>query len=203
MGQTGNSGGGSSPSGDGGSWWSRMSRSEQIVGAVAAAIVVGTFGVVAALIGHSSGSSQARPSGSGPPVVTSSSPATSATKPMTTPDYYLQPTPVVISGNGPDFDTKPLGPGPGPASFSYNTFSLATGGSGTPGFGFAVWTKGGTPTASDCKTWVSTHLVDGVYAPTAGMKICFGTDQGRIGLLVVQPGTSEDQFKAIASVWGS
>lgn len=201
MGQIGNSGGGSSPSGDSGSWWSRMSRSEQIVGAIAGAIVLGAFGVVAALIGHSSGSSQARPSGSGSPAVTSSSLATPATQHKTTPGYYLQPTPVVINGNGPDFDTKPLGPGP--ASFSYNTFSLATGGSSTPGFGIAIWTKGGTPTASDCKTWVSTHLADHVYAPTAGMKICFGTDQGRIGLLVVQPGTSENQFKAIASVWGS
>jgi hypothetical protein len=106
-------------------------------------------------------------------------------------------------GNGLDFDTKPLGAGPGPASFFYNTFALQKGGSSTVGFGFSVWTKGGTPTASDCKTWVSTHLVDHVYAPTAGTKICFGTDLGRIGLLIVQPGTSENQFNAIAMVWGS
>jgi hypothetical protein len=70
----GNSGDGSSPSGDSGSWWSRMSRSEQIIAAVVGAIILGVFGVVAALISRSSGSSQAGPSGTDSPVVTSSSP---------------------------------------------------------------------------------------------------------------------------------
>jgi hypothetical protein len=35
------------------------------------------------------------------------------------------------------------------------------------------------------------------------MKICFKTDQGRIGFLQVMPGTSENQFKATATVWGA
>jgi hypothetical protein len=186
-------------------WWRNPVIVVPAIAVILAAIIGGIITAVLQTGGGSGGaSSSARtPTVSSPTASAAPAPTTGTTTPATTPVYYQRPIPVVISGNGPDFDTKPLGPGPGPASFYYNTFSLATGGSSTPGFGFAVWTKGGTPTASDCKTWVSTHLVDHVYAATAGMKICFGTDQGRIGLLVVQPGTSEDQFKAIASVWGS
>ena len=138
------------------------------------------------------------------PSASSNSITATATPTAAAPNYYQSPISVGISsgGNGLDFDIKPPG-ADGPASFFYNTFALQKGGSSTVGFGFAVWMKGGTPTASDCKTWVSTHLVDHVYAPTAGMKICFGTDEGRIGLLTVQPGTSENQFNAIAMVWGS
>jgi hypothetical protein len=36
------------PSGGGGSWWSRMSRSEQIIAAIVGAIIVGVFGVLTA-----------------------------------------------------------------------------------------------------------------------------------------------------------
>ena len=193
----------SGKSGESTPWWRNPIVVVPAISVILAAIIGGiTTAVLQTGSGSGGASSPTRtPTVSSPTASSTPIPTTSATNHTTTPAYYLQPTPVVISGNGPDFDTKPLGPGPGPASFYYNTFSLATGGSSTPGFGFAVWTKGGTPTASDCKTWVSTHLVGNVYAPTAGMKICFGTDQGRIGLLVVQPGTSENQFKAIASVW--
>ena len=57
--------------------------------------------------------------------------------------------------------------------------------------------------ATDCKTLVSTQQVPFVYQPVEGMKICFKTDQSRIGLLQVMPGTSEDQFKATVTVWGA
>jgi hypothetical protein len=118
----------------------------------------------------------------------------------TRPPIYYQ-GPVLISGfPGLDFDINPPGPGPDAVSIAYNTFSLA-GGSST--VGLAVWKNGGTPTATDCKTWVSTQQVPNVYQPVAGMKICFKTDQGRIGLLQVMPGTSENQFKATATVWGN
>ena len=46
------------PSGNNGGWWSRMSRSEQTMAAIAGAIVAGIFAVIVALIGHSSGSSE-------------------------------------------------------------------------------------------------------------------------------------------------
>ena len=59
-----------SPSGspsprDGGGWWSRMSRSEQIVAAIVGAVIIGTFSVVAALVGHSAGTSGKTSPGSG------------------------------------------------------------------------------------------------------------------------------------------
>jgi hypothetical protein len=109
--------------------------------------------------------------------------------------------PVLISGfPGLDFDINPPRPGPDGVSISYNTFALK-GGSST--VGLAVWKNGGTPMAADCKTLVSTQQVSFVYQPVEGMKICFTTDQGRIGLLQVKPGTSEDQFKATATVWGA
>jgi hypothetical protein len=106
------------------------------------------------------------------------------------PIYYQGP--VLISGfPGLDFDINPPGPGPDAVSISYNTFALK-GGSST--VGLAVWKSGGTPMATDCKTLVSTQQVAFVYQPVEGMKICFKTDQSRIGLLQVMPGTSEDEF---------
>jgi hypothetical protein len=106
---------------------------------------------------------------------------------------------VVISDNGFNFDSKM--PGSSPGSFFYNTFALETGGSNTAGF--AVWTQGGTPTAKECKTLVTTQLINDIPNVGAGMKICFKTDQDRIGLLSVQPGTSENELNAIATVWSS
>jgi hypothetical protein len=50
--------GSSPPSGHNGGWWSRMSRSEQTMAAIAGAVVAGIFAVIVSLIGHSSGSSQ-------------------------------------------------------------------------------------------------------------------------------------------------
>jgi hypothetical protein len=171
------------------------------------AIIIGGVVLAALTPGQTTNSSglPSSPSSSKPRASTTPAPTTSATSHTATPAYYQRPIPVGISsgGNGLDFDIKPPGPGPGPASFFYDTFALKKGGSSTVGFGFAVWMKSGTPTASDCKTWVSTHLVDHVYAPATGTKICFRTDQGRVGLLIVKPGTSENQFNAIARVWGS
>jgi hypothetical protein len=66
-----------------------------------------------------------------------------------------------------------------------------------------VWPpQGGTPTASECKTLTTTHLTIEVDNVISGMQICFRTDQGRIGLLRVQPGTTAYELNAIATVWG-
>jgi hypothetical protein len=163
---------------------------------VAGAIVASVIGAVIGLKpwSHSSPSSPS-------PTITSptaTTPGTTTSSVSTRSPVYFQGS-VLISGfPGLDFDINPPGAGPGAVSISYNTFSLA-GGSST--VGLAVWTSGGTPTAADCKTWVSTQQVPNVYQPVAGMKICFKTDQGRIGLLQVMPGTSENQFKATATVW--
>ncbi len=60
-----------SSSGGKGSWWSRMSRSEQIVAAVVGAVIVGVFGVVTAFLSNSSHSSSTSTRSSSPaPVAT-------------------------------------------------------------------------------------------------------------------------------------
>jgi hypothetical protein len=115
------------------------------------------------------------------------------------PIYYRGP--VLISGSpGLDFDINPPHAGPDAVSISYNTFALK-GGSST--VGLAVWKNGGTPMATDCKTLVSTQQVSFVHQPAEGMKICFTTDRGRIGLLQVMRGTGENEFEATATVWGA
>ena len=60
-----NSPGGSPSTPNGSSWWSRMSRSEQIVAAVAGALILGILGIIAAVVGRSSGMSGNTPPSSG------------------------------------------------------------------------------------------------------------------------------------------
>jgi hypothetical protein len=110
---------------------------------------------------------------------------------------------VGIGQNGLDFDSNPPGPGSIYAAFLYGynyPYGLTT--ISSTG-GFAVWTQGGTPTASECKTWATTHLTSQVSNVVAGMQICFETDQGRFGLLSVKPGTTAYELNAVATVWGS
>ena len=178
----------------------RLTRSEQIIAAL-----IGLVGVVLAAIlpialsnsgSHPPGSSSPRPS-----LAITSPTATgpgTATSPNTTPTTYYQGT-VTISGNGRDFDTNPPSPGPGSGAFYYNSSALETGGSNTAGL--AVWRQDGTPTAAECKTFATANLIGDVSSITAGMKICFKTDQGRFGLLSLQPGTSANELAAIATVW--
>jgi hypothetical protein len=109
---------------------------------------------------------------------------------------------VGIGQSGLDFDSNPPGSGSTYAVFFYGynyPYGLTTISNG----GFAVWTRGGTPTAPECKTWVTTHLTTQVSNVVTGMQICFKTDQGRFGLLKVKPGTTAYQLNAVATVWGS
>ena len=142
-----------------------------------------------------------------PPVSASPTPrptinSPTATAPGTTTSSgtstYYQGT-VTIAANGRDFDTSPPGPGPGAGAFYYNSSALETGGSNTAGL--AVWRQGGTPTAAECTTFATANMIGDVPNVNAGMKICFRTDQGRSGLLSVQPGTSANELIAIATVW--
>ena len=162
--------------------------------------------IVAAIIGisvtHSSTGSVNSPGPSEPAPVSPGSPPASTSytpRPSTASTYYQGP--VTISGNGLDFDINPPSHGPATANFVYNTFALQGAGSNT--VGFAVWKQGGTPTASKCATFVTTNQTSVVPNVTAGMKICFKTDQGRVGLLSVQPDTSANELHAITTVWNS
>jgi hypothetical protein len=138
---------------------------------------------------------------SSPPAPATSAPATSAPRDTPAPVYYQGL--VGIGQNGRDFDSNPPGPGSIYAAFLYGynyPYGLTT--ISSTG-GFAVWPQGGTPTASECKTWATTHLTSQVSNVVAGMQICFETDQGRFGLLSVKPGTTAYELNAFATVWGS
>ena len=134
-------------------------------------------------------------------ITVTASPATPSTSSTPSAVVYYHGS-VGIGQNGLDFDSKPPGPGPGSAVFLYgdqNQYILTT---GSATGGFAVWPpQGGTPTASECKTLTTTHLTTEVDNVVNGMQICFRTDQGRIGLLRVKPGTTAYELNAIATVW--
>jgi hypothetical protein len=130
-------------------------------------------------------------------------PATSTPSPRHTPTPVYYHGLVGIGQNGRDFDSNPPGQGSIYAAFLYGynyQYGLTT--ISSTG-GFAVWKQGGTPTASECKTWATTHLTPQVSNVAAGMQICFETDQGRFGLLSVKPGTTAYELNAVATVWGS
>jgi hypothetical protein len=167
------------------------------VGGLISAIIVA---LVVNFVVHAVGSGSPTPSPPRSAPVTSAGGRASQTPTASQPTAPYFHGSVVISGNGFNFDSKL--PGSSPGSFFYNTFALETGGSNTAGF--AVWTPGGdTPTAKECKALVTTQLINDLPNVGAGMKICFKTDQGHFGLLSVQPGTSENELNAIATVWGS
>jgi hypothetical protein len=115
------------------------------------------------------------------------------------PIYYHGP--VTLGSNGRNFDTSPPSPSSSLGAFYYGGYQLTTGGSTTAGS--ARWTQGGTPTAAECRSFATANLTGDLVNVDAGMKICFETDQGRVGLLIVQPGTTEDTLNGIATVWGS
>jgi len=132
------------------------------------------------------------------------SPTATATAPASVPvtvksGIYYQ-GPVTLGVNSRDFNTSPPSPSSSPDAFSYSGFQLITGSSTA---GFAAWKQSSTPTAAECETFATANMIGDLANVTAGMKICFETDQGRVGLLIVQPGTSEDTLNGIATVWGS
>ena len=178
----------------------RLTRSEQIIAALIGAVGV----VLAAILPIALTNSGPHSSGSASPTLgpTITNPTTTAPETTTssgaTPAVYYQGT-VTIAGNGRDFDTNPPSSGPGAGAFYYNTSALETGGSNTAGL--AVWRQSGTPTAAECQTFATANMSGDIPNVNAGMKICFKTDQGRFGLLSVQPGTSANQLTAIATVW--
>jgi hypothetical protein len=149
-------------------------------------------------VGHVTASA-AKPGATVTVTVTATPPA-AASRPAhnttSTPVYYQGN--ITIGNNNIDFDSKPPGPGPGTAAFYYSGFDLNT--SSNPG-GFAVW-KQGTPTATECKSFVPTNLINDLPNIVNGMQICFRTDQGRFGLLSVEAGTAAYELKAYAIVWG-
>lgn len=150
------------------------------------------------------------PFSSSPPPISTPTPGSRNPGPTPTPTpsatstrlpiYYHGPV-TLGSLNGRNFDTSPPSPSSSPGAFYYGGNQLTTGGSTTAGF--ARWTQGGTPTAAECQPFATANLTGDLANVDAGMKICFETEQGRVGLLNVQPGTTEDTLNGIATVWGS
>lgn len=62
-----------------------------------------------------------------------------------------------------------------------------------------VWEGSGTPSVSDCATYLRTRSSNRREAVEAGSKVCVWTDQSRIALLVVKRLDSE--WRVDATVW--
>jgi hypothetical protein len=182
----------------------RLTRSEQIIAALIGAVGVILAAILPIALSNSgphppvSASPTPRPTITSPTATAPGTASSSGTTTSSGTSTYYQGA-VTIAANGRDFDTSPPGPGPGAGAFYYNSSALETGGSNTAGL--AVWRQGGTPTAAECTTFATANMISDVPNVNAGMKICFRTDQGRSGLLSVQPGTSANELIAIATVW--
>ena len=170
-----------------------------IGGAIATILAAGAIGVWKGVISSGPPSPSPTASSPRPSLGGSFSPSANSTATASTPLSIYYQGPATISGNGLDFDINPPSHGAATANFVYNTSALDGAGSNT--VGFAVWKQGGTPTASECSTFVTTNLTSAVINVAAGMKICFRTDQGRVGLLSVQPDTTPNELHGIVTVW--
>ena len=165
-------------------------------GVIVAAFVTGAFG------GHAVGL-VSKPTVTVTTTVTASSPTGTggSPAPSATPNSAVYWSgPVGITGNGLEFDTRPpsqAGPSGGIA-YEGNTLSAIN-----QNIVVSLWTNSGTPSATQCQSWVSTHPNIDVTFPTPGMNICIKTAQGRIGRLQIDSGTNNGQLQATATIWGS
>ena len=101
-----------------------------------------------------------------------------------------------LSGLGLDFDTKP--PSTDQTTIVYEGNALQV----TANEQLSQWTQSSTPSASDCKLWVTTHPNTEILYPASGMQICIKTDQGRYGLLHIDS-AANGQLQVTATIWNS
>ena len=101
-----------------------------------------------------------------------------------------------LSGLGLDFDTKP--PSTDQTTIVYEGNALQV----TANEQLSQWTQSSTPSASDCKLWVTTHPNTTILSPASGMQICIKTDQGRYGLLHIDS-AANGQLQVTATIWNS
>ena len=102
----------------------------------------------------------------------------------------------LISGLGLDFDTKP--PSSDQTTIVYDGNALQP----TANAQLSRWTQSGTPSASQCQLWVTTHPNTEIIFPASGMQICIKTDQGRYGLLHIDS-AANGQLQVTATIWNS
>jgi len=193
-------------------WIKNMSRSDQII----AAIILGLFGVAAAVIGvvltqrstiahvPLSTPTTVRPAsanGSTPPPTPDRSPVVEPAASSPPAGTVVYRGPVEFSGNnGINFDVSP------PTSDDFDTVDLDTAPpaiqAGSPNY-VAVWPNKGTPTQATCREWVETHPL-GNAPVQVGTQVCIRsvglrTVYLRVTGLDVEAGT----ISASVIVWSS
>jgi hypothetical protein len=183
----------------------RGSRDSVIIGAWIGGLLAVVAAVVGALVsgvfaGHTVGAG-AKPTATvtaptGPGTGGSATPSATANPSSV---YWSGPVGLATSSVGLDFDSRPPSTDQTTIGYFGNTLQVSAHAL------LSVWNQGGTPSASQCQTWVTTHPTSDIAFPAIGMQICIKTDQGRYGLLQIDSysGDNNNQLNAIATIWGS
>lgn len=179
---------------------------------VIAAVITGLFGLAGVFVagaynGHSVGLG-ARPVATVTVTVTASPQAGNGAGSGTPAPTASQAAGVYWYGSvgitfpGINFDLKPATTSSNkPTNISYDGSALENSWLPSPGIVISLWTQSGTPSKSQCQTWVTTHPGTVVNNVVTGMQICIKTAQGRFGRLTIDPGETSDQLPATATIW--
>lgn len=169
--------------------------------------IAGALAVLGIGFGAGYGTSKAQNSAPAPAVTVTVEPSNATTgpgnstaPPATTNSYVYWSGPVEFSqssGLGLDFDTSP--PSTDQTTIIYEGNGLQS----TANARVSLWNQPGTPSASQCRTWVTTHPNTDVTFPAVGMQICIKTDQGRYGLLHIDSSSNNDHLGVTATIWSS
>lgn len=171
---------------------------------VIGAVVVGLLGIVGAVL-----NAELSHGSSGPtPPTPSASRQTPQSRPPTNTNRSTAPSPRTSfsvywrgsfalnpNSDGLDFDSYPPSSGD-QTNINYLGNELQASANAQ----LARWTQPGTPSASECASWIATHPGGGVPFPAGGMLICIKTDQGRYGLLRIES-SANGQVSGIAKIW--
>jgi hypothetical protein len=163
-----------------------------IIAAIAGALVTGLF--------SQTGSPGGQPTLTAPgrtPVTSPTAEPPNSTSPSTTKTAVYWSGPVAFSSYGLDFDSSPPATDQTTIYYLGNTLQVSANAQ------LAPWNQSGVPSASECRTWVTTHPNTAVDFPAVGMQICIRTDQGRYGLLRIDSYSNNSlQLNANATIWG-
>ncbi len=108
----------------------------------------------------------------------------------------------LASGSSLNFDTLPPSPDQQNTGIEYNSLGLGTNGNPDPSTpAVALWTQSRMPSQVECRDWISTHPTRIIAGPTGGERICIRTEQGRYGVLKVEPSSDTNTLSATATIW--
>lgn len=163
-----------------------------IVGAILTAMLTNFLGAATPSVHSPSNSNAPSPKTAISAGASSSSASLQAGKPSV---YWSGPVGFSVAGSGLDFDTRP--PSSGDQTYIYYGGNELQASANAQ---VSRWTQSGTPSESQCATWVTTHPSTAVIFPAGGMQICIKTDQGRYGRLHIES-SSNQEVSAIATIW--